>query len=218
MPLAPATLQSYFRRMKSFCRITALCLLCAAPLSRAQDAATAAAAATRQEAEENYNTLKGHVDDLIAAQEAQAKEILSLRKEIAELRVQISQPSSNYASAEALKRLADAVEELDKQRKADMALIMETIHAAAAAPISHGGTPKPPPADHGTPGVNADQSGFYYIVKKDDSIGLIAQGYRDQGIKVTSKEIEDANPNINPAKLRVGMKIFIPAKEPAAKP
>jgi LysM repeat protein len=204
--------------MKRFCRITALCLLCAGPLSRAQDASTAAAVASRQEAEENYNTLKGHVDDLIAAQESQAKEILALRKEIAELRVQISQPSSNYASAEALKRVADAVEQLAKKSEADKALILETIHAAATAPIAHGAAPKPLPADHGAAGANADQSGFYYTIKKDDSLGLIVQGYRDQGIKVTVKEIEDANPNVNPAKLIVGRKIFIPAKEPATKP
>ncbi len=48
--------------------------------------------------------------------------------------------------------------------------------------------------------------------KKDDTLSLIAQAYREQqGIKVTTKQIADANPNVNPAKLHVGMKIFIPA-------
>lgn len=203
--------------MKRFFAISGFCLLSAASPLCAQDAATAAAIASRQEAAENYNTLKGHVDDLIAAQETQAKEILALRKEIAELRLQISQPSSNYASAEALKRLSDVVAELDKTRIADNEKIIAAIKAAAEPP-SHGNPPKPPPPDHGAPVANGDQTGFYYTIKKDDSIGAIAQGYRDQGVKVTSKQIEDANPTVNPAKLVVGKKLFIPAKEPSAKP
>jgi TolA-binding protein len=205
--------------MKRFFTFSALCLLCAAPVLRAQDASTAAAVATRQEAEENYNTLKGHVDDLIAAQETQAKQIMALRKEIEELRLQMSQPSSNYASAEALKRLADAVTEMDKKREADKDLILKEIQAAAGTPALHSGS-KPPSADHPTSATPpADQNGFYYTIKKDDSIGAIAQAYRDQGVKITSKEIADANPTVNPAKLHVGAKIFIPAgKPPPGKP
>jgi len=182
---------------------------------RAQDATTAAAVATRQEAEENYNTLKGHVDDLIAAQEAQAKQIQALRKEIEELRLQLSKPSSNYASAEALKQLAEAVAEMEKKREADKDLILKEIKAAAE-PAAHAGT-KPPTGDHpAPPGPAAEQNGFYYTIKKDDSISIIAQGYRDQGIKVSSKEIADANPNVNPAKLKVGTRLFIPAGKSSA--
>jgi Skp family chaperone for outer membrane proteins len=220
MPLALATAQSYFRSMKRICFFSAVCLLSLAPLARAQDAATAAAVASRQEAEENYNTLKGHVDDLVAARDDQAKQIQSLRKDIEDLRLQMSKPSGNYASQDDLKHLAAAVQDLDKKREADKELIlkdMEKLGQAVAAPIPttpHGNS-HPVVADPGTsagPVSHDDQNGFYYTIKKDDTLSLIAQAYREQqGIKVTTKQIQEANPNVNPAKLKVGMKIFIPA-------
>ena len=48
-----------------------------------------------------------------------------------------------------------------------------------------------------------------------DSLGAIAKAYRDQGVKVTTKDILNANPGLDPTKLYVGKKIFIP--DPDAK-
>ena len=206
--------------MKRFCRFSVLCLLSAAPLLRGQDApssapSTASAIASRQEAEENYNSLKGHVEDLLAAQADRDKQLQSLRKEIEDLRQQTSKPTGNYASAEEVKQLAEAVRELDKKREADKELIlkeMQNLGTAVLKPASHTST-KPPVSDatSATPTVNADQNGYYYVIKKDDTISLIAQAYHAQGVKVTTKQITDANPNVNPAKLHVGTKLFIPA-------
>jgi len=217
MPLALHTLQTYFRCMKRIYYFSAICLLSLAPLARAQDQTLSASAmASRQEAEENYNTLKGHVEDMLAAQADQAKQIQSLRKEIEELRLQINKPSANYAGTDDLKQLATAVQEIDKKREADKELIlkeMEKIGQAVSAPMSHS-TPRPVPADPVSNSGNppADQNGFYYTIQKNDSLSLIAQAYREQqGLKVTGKQIADANPNVNPAKLHVGTKIFIPA-------
>ncbi|HZV34477.1 MAG TPA: LysM peptidoglycan-binding domain-containing protein [Verrucomicrobiae bacterium] len=211
--------------MKRFVCLSALGLLCFAPLLRAQDATTAAAAATRQEAEENYNNLKGHVDDLIAAQESLEKRIQMLEKDIADLRLEMSKPSANYASQDELKELAKAVQEIDKKREADKELILKEIEKLAkvvsAPPPTHI-REKPPKAHHsesGTEGNSAppitsdggDQTGFYYEIKSGDTFSLIAQAYREQGIKVYAHQIAEANPNVNPAKLLVGTKIFIPA-------
>ncbi|MDB6021739.1 MAG: LysM protein [Pedosphaera sp.] len=213
MHLALAAAQSYFRRMKRFFAI--LCLFTAAPLLPAQDGTgNAAAIASRQEAEENYNTLKGHVDDLIAAQTDLQKRLQSLTKEINELRQEMSKPAGNYASQEDLKALTQAIQEIDKKREADKELIlkeMEKLGNAVSAPTPSRGSSKPPAANTGSSTANADQTGFYYVIRKDDSLSLIAQAYREQGIKVSTHQIQDANPNVNPAKLIVGTKIFIPA-------
>jgi LysM repeat protein len=186
-----------------------------APLLRAQDAAPSAAAAeaSREEAAENYNTLKGHVDDLLAAQADQIKQIQELKKEIEDLREQMAKPTGNYASPDDLQKVTQAVQDLDKKREADKALILEQMDKLAklvSEPVSHG-TSRPIVADP-TPAANPDQNGLYYTVKKDDTLSLIAQAYREQqGLKISVKQIEEANPNVNPARLHVGMKIFIPA-------
>jgi len=213
--------------MKRICRISVLGLLAFAPLLRAQDTPlpvpdaantnSAAAVASRQEAEENYNTLKGHVEDLLAAQADQAKQIQALKKDLDDLRLQLTRPSGNYASQDDLKALNDAIQELDKKREADKKLILEEIKGAVEPTTPHP-TSHPPAASPNAGGgaVNSDQNGFYYTIKKDDTLGLIAQAYREQGVKVTTKQIEDANPNLNPAKLHVGVKIFIPAPKGAS--
>jgi hypothetical protein len=235
MPLALPCPQSYFRHMKRFFSICALGMVSAllnlqaragdgtTPLppssSQSQGQSTAAAIATRQSAQEDYNSLKGQVEDLTAAQADNLKKIEELRKTIEELRQKLDKPSGNFASQDDLKQLADAVKELDKKREADKDLIlkeMEKIGQTVSGTSTHVSTPH----SHDTPSSNTtstatptqnDGNGFYYTIKKDDTIGLIAQAYREQGVKVTSKQITDANPNLNPAKLHVGMKIFIPA-------
>jgi LysM repeat protein len=191
-------------------------VLVATPVLRAQDGASNPAAdAARAEALENYNTLKGHVDDMLAAQADQAKQIQELKKEIEDLHQQSARPTGNYASADDLKQLAQAVQDLDKKREADKALIlgeMEKLGRAVSAPIGHVTDVTPDATPSGHPAPPPDQTGFYYQVKKDDTFSVIAQAYREQeGLKVSVKDIQDANPNVNPSKLRVGMKIFIPA-------
>jgi LysM repeat protein len=54
------------------------------------------------------------------------------------------------------------------------------------------------------------QKGYDYVVKPGDTLALIAQAYRDQGVKVTRAQIRAANPKINFDVLLPGKKIFIP--------
>jgi LysM repeat protein len=41
-------------------------------------------------------------------------------------------------------------------------------------------------------------------------LSAIVEAYRTKGIKVTLKQVLEANPNLNEKKLYVGQKIFIP--------
>lgn len=59
----------------------------------------------------------------------------------------------------------------------------------------------------------AAEKGYEYIVHAGDSILAIAHAYYAQGVNVTVRQIFDANPGLDPERLRIGQKIFIPAAE-----
>jgi hypothetical protein len=53
---------------------------------------------------------------------------------------------------------------------------------------------------------------FEYFVKAGDTLSRILTTYREKGVVVTAEDILNANPGMNPARLKVGQKINIPAK------
>jgi LysM repeat protein len=63
--------------------------------------------------------------------------------------------------------------------------------------------------------ADGPQKGYYYTVQSGNTIAAIAKAYRDQGVKVSVSDILKANPKVDPAKLYVGQKIFVP--DPNAK-
>jgi nucleoid-associated protein YgaU len=119
---------------------------------------------------------------------------------------------NDRASSTDLKSLAEKVQEIDKKRQADRELILKQIEqlgkVAAGAPAKTRTKPAPAPDETAAPAT--PQKGYEYTVKAGDTIGLIAKAYRDQGVKVTSTQILKANPGLDPAKLYVGRKVFIP--------
>jgi LysM repeat protein len=198
--------------MKWMTSLLVLMVVLAVPRVRAQDPAT----------EERLNKLAGQIEDLRAAQEALSKEISRLNTQISHLREQLDRPTPNYASQDDLKRVADAVKEVDRKRMDDYEKIGTQLRALSKALSASGPAPggrKPSAAatpererdsggrDHG----NAEEKGFEYTVKSGDSLSLIVQAYRDQNIKVTAEQVLKANPGLKPEKLRVGQKIWIPA-------
>ena len=64
-------------------------------------------------------------------------------------------------------------------------------------------------------GATAATKGFEYLVQRGDTLAGIANAYREQGIAVTVDEILKANPGLDPKKLTVGQRIFVPAGTPA---
>src|ERR1700759_4933918 len=98
-------LRSYCRLMKriSFFLMTAL-LLAAPMVVTAEDAAI----------EERLNLLSAQIDVLKEAKELQSKRIEALEKQVSDLQAKVDRPQGNYASAEDLKQVAEAVKEVDK--------------------------------------------------------------------------------------------------------
>ena len=187
--------------------LLAVGLFAVAPV-RAQDAAT----------EERLNKLSGKVDDLMAAQEALKVQIQSLSAEVRKLSDKASEPSPSYAAQDDLKRLRDAIQEVDRKRLEDYDKIRADLKklanlASGGSPGHKGGTaPRDePPSTTATPAP--DGKGFEYIIQSGDTLSVIVQAYKEKNIKVTTDQILKANPGLKPEKLRVGQKIFIPAPQ-----
>jgi LysM repeat protein len=183
--------------------------LWAAPALPAQDAAT----------EERLNKLSGRIDDLIAAQEALKKQMSELSRELAQelngVREQAAKPNASYASQEELRRLADSVKEVDRKRMDDYEKIHKEILNLAkvvsqAPPAQKEKPPVKPPKDPESSKKSED--GYEYVIQKDDTLSKIIKACKeDKGIKTTTEQILKANPGLDPKKLKVGTKIFIPA-------
>ena len=185
----------------SFLLLTAL--LAAPAISPAQDAAT----------EERLNKLSAQIDVLIEAKDAQNKKIDDLQSQIRDLQNQVSKPSGNYASAEDLKQVADAVKEVDKKRVDDNQRVLNELEKLGKT-LGGGGSRRPaPPKLDATPGPDANPNAphFEYQVQSGDTLGAIVKAYRDKNIKITLPQILAANPGLKPENMKVGQKIIIPA-------
>jgi LysM repeat protein len=129
------------------------------------------------------------------------------------LKDKLDQPAvNNSASADDLKKLAEQVKEIDRNRQEDNKKILDTLDKlgkAGGAATSH----KPPvvSTDNASSPTNGPQNGYYYEIKNGDTLSAIAKAYSTElKIKLTPEQIQTANPGLNPKNLIVGKKIFIP--------
>lgn len=185
----------------SFLLLTAM--LAAPVMAPAQDAAT----------EERLNKLSAQIDVLIEAKDAQNKKIEDLQGQIRDLQSQVSKPSGNYASADDVKQLAEAVKEVDRKRQEDNEKVLNELEklgktlggsvsrrSASAVPDTRPVAESNPAAPH-----------FEYTVQAGDTLGAIVKAYRDKNVKVSLQQILAANPGLKPETMKVGQKIVIPA-------
>jgi LysM repeat protein len=190
----------------------------AAGSAYAQDAAT----------QQEIDKLNGTIQDLSETVAQDGKRIDALEKAIGDLRDKVNTPAptGDYAANDDLKKLAQQVQEIDRKRQEDRDLILDQIKKIATASGSpvHIHTP-PPDSDNGTSGnsgsgnnsgttgnppADVPTTGHYYTIKSGDRLSAIVKAYRDAGVKVTTSQVLKANPGLDPNKIIVGKKIFIP--------
>ena len=70
----------------------------------------------------------------------------------------------------------------------------------------------PPPAEKEDAGPPTEA--YEYVVQKGDSLAVILRALGEAGLNTTRDDLLSANPGVNPLKLRVGQKLFIPARIP----
>jgi LysM repeat protein len=177
-------------------------LLAAPAIAPAQDAAT----------EERLNKLGAQIEVLIEAKDAQNKKIDDLQSQVRDLQNQVSKPTGNYASADDVKQLADAIKEVDRKRQEDNEKVLteleklgKTLGGSGSRRTTTVADPKPP-VD-----VNPNAPHFEYTIQSGDSLLAIVKAYREKNIKITLSQILAANPGLKPENMKVGQKIIIPA-------
>jgi len=187
-----------------------------ASIARAQDTAT----------QQQIDQLSGQIQEYAKVLDLQEKRISSLEKKFNDLQDKLNQPATapDTASAGDLKKLATQVQELAKKQQSDNDLILKEIEklgkggsGSASSRHSSGDsdTTSNPTTTSLTTAASGQQKGYEYPIQDRDTVAAIAKAYRAQGIKVTTEQIIAANPGLNPNKMIVGKKIFIP--DPNAK-
>ncbi len=181
---------------------TVVLMLLSAP-AWAQDAAT----------QERLDKMAGQIQDFLDNQKSLQQQLSQISKEVSALREQMAnQPREDWATAADLKRLADGVREIDKKRIEDNERIRTEISKLgkllASAPASRPRVSHDEETKEKEP--SKPEAGLEYVVQPGDSLSLIVQACREKGIKVTMDQVRKANPKLNPEKLLVGQKIFIP--------
>jgi LysM repeat protein len=178
-----------------------------ASLARGQDAAT----------QQQIDQINGKIQDIIDAQAAQGKKLAALEKSVSDLQDKLNQPAANNSATEDdLKKLAGQVKDLAKKQQDDNDLIVKELEklgkGGGVSTTSHKAPSisMPASADNSTANPGDKQNGFWQPVGSHDTIIAIAKAYQDKGIKVTADQILAANPGLNPGKLKVGQKIWIP--------
>jgi TolA-binding protein len=201
----------------------------------AQDAA---AIAEREEAEARYKRTNARVQELEETLQAHQKTIMRLTDEVHRLNEDVSRLTSrneNAATQESIRKLAEKIEEVDRKRQADNDLVLaqlKSLGTKLALPVQKpgatekpgaGSTGKPSGAPAGNnvlqnPGGDGNKSapavpenGYEYNIKSGDTLDKILRDLRAHGMKLTQKQVMDANPGVNWNKLKIGQKIFIPA-------
>jgi chaperonin cofactor prefoldin len=227
LPLEVAAGGSYFQGMKRILYSTLILFISGSALLSAQTAN----GPSPQELNENAKVLEGKVQELMDAQGDLRKQIQALSREISDLREKAGKPAGNYASQEEIKRLADAIQEVDRKRQADNEKVLAELSKLAKSLGTTTRTRSEPPkekvkdtakptADDGGTSQKiqkGDQDGFNYKVKSGDTFSSIAKAYRDQGIKIYSADIERANPGVDSKSLKIDQPLFIPAPKDKAK-
>lgn len=180
----------------------------------------------QDEKADEIKRLNASVESLIAAQAALQEKISRLSDELKNLRSETAgadKSSVLQSIQEDMKKLAEEIAKVDKKRLADSELVVKKlaeiekfVNAGSSA-----GRSKPTTSRDGESTPSRDSKppvsdkGYEYVIRKGDILPNIVKEYnvefKKSGMKtITSQMVIDANPGLNPSKLKVGQKIFIP--------
>jgi TolA-binding protein len=182
-----------------------------------------AAAAEREAAEEREKRVNARMEDMEKTVQSYEKRISALNEEIRSLRDEIGKvrdSNSDSQTRESIKRLKEGVEEVDKKRLEDnrkVVAALEDLQAFIKKNMASAPPVRPPAVTGAKPGHTQPprkdtENGYEYTVaEKDTLLGIIAKLRSAKNIKLTQKQMIDANPDVNWNKIQPGHKIFIPS-------
>ena len=176
------------------------------------------------EQEEKIKRLSSDVETLLADNASLRKKISDLSDEVARLRQDQNKPGADAALSavrDDMRKLAEKIQEVDKKRIDDSKTVSEELSRiekglrGVASTVSRP-TPKPTKPEN-EPAAPSGPVGEYEVKAGDSLLKIMTMAnarFKDEGRKsITLKQIQDANPGLNPDKLRAGQKIYIPIPE-----
>lgn len=195
---------------------------------------------------EDFRRLVDRVNSHDEAMDAYRNTIQDLRAEVSRLRAEndrlktaVNTPK-NYATQEQITKLTEQLREVEKNRAADKAQVLEAFDKLKSMPIA---VPAPAPTHRPTPAPSTAQGSgvktgdkpavkdppagtagdkpavpevpmeFYeHTLAEGETLSAVIDAYNKQhGLKVRLQHVLKANPSIkDPKKLRLGQKIRIP--------
>jgi len=162
--------------------------------------------ASKEDAEERYKRLSSAIEELQAGHAALRKRVSDLEETVQKLREELQRATNGLVTRSDLAVLGEKIVELDKSREADKKLILDQLTKLGASLKNLHTAPAPAPSTSAAP-----EKGYEYVIQPGDTLSKIVKAYNDNGIRVTLKQVQEANPGLNPNSLKVGQKIFIPA-------
>ena len=177
------------------------------PVAFTQDSPSAVL--EREDAQERYKRMSAKIEDLENTIQTYNQQFQKMEAEIHRLRSELSKMRDGAGDNSAMSE----IRRVDKAREADHDTVMKELASLRKELL---GTLKSPksgsssPAPKVTPPVT--EKGLEYEIREGDTLSKIVAALNKQGVKVTQKQIEQANPGVNWNKLRISQKIFIPGQ------
>lgn len=167
-----------------------------------------------------FNQLAGSIEDLRGANALQARKIEALTAENEKLRAMLTQISvqskRNFATQGDIREIQTRVEEVDKKRISDREKILAefTKLLRKIAKIKIAAPTQSPPTRPVQPQEKAIKTIEHTVANGEFLSGILA-AYNDLFRKekkgrITMSEILKANPGLDPEKIFVGRKLYIP--------
>jgi len=181
----------------------AVLLVC--PVAFTQDSATALA--EREEARERYKRMSAKIEDLENTIQTYNQQFQKMEAEIQRLRGDVARLREGSG---ANNDLIEQIKAVDRARIADQKNVAEKF--AELKRELMGTLTKPPKSSSPAPAPTPQEKGFEYSIRDGDTLSKLVPALNKQGVKVTQKQIEQANPKVNWSALRIGQKIFIPSQ------
>jgi LysM repeat protein len=147
------------------------------------------------------------------AEADRARERQALLDEVADLIAKNNAPHGSvphhHEPADAAAADSSAVHASIKNEVAETDASTSPAHAAPtdadSADTATTATTAPAPAPKPKP-----QKGYYHVVESGETLAIICQAYRDDGVKVSLSQVRKANGLTSKSVLKAGQKIFIP--------
>lgn len=175
------------------------------------------AAESISNAEERYQILNSKLQTLIETQETFLRRcqelearVTALTRELAKAKEEGARPNSQYVTREELKKVVDAVQELDRKREADKKLILDSLSDLKNLPVPAAPTAPKPSAEK-----KEDSEKWVYTVGEGDTALAIINAYNERmkaegRTLITLSQVRKANPDVNIDRIRPGEQIYIP--------